>query len=77
MVATLDLASECARSEGDACSAVPPSQTCTGRLTTAAAAAAAARSGATVRSELVERAHARGLVVHPYTFRNEVGWLSC
>jgi glycerophosphoryl diester phosphodiesterase len=72
MVARLVPAPECARSEGDACSAVAPEQACTGRLTPAAAAAAAARSWGIVQSELVERAQARGLVVHPYTFRNEV-----
>ena len=72
MVARLVAAPECSRSEGDACSAVAPEQACTGRLTPAAAAAAAARSWGIVQSELVERAQARGLVVHPYTFRNEV-----
>lgn len=73
MVAPLAPTPECTRSEGAACSEVAPGQTCSGRLAlTAAAAAAAARSRADVRSDLVERAHARGLVVHPYTFRNEV-----
>lgn len=73
MVAPLAPTRECARPEGAACYEIAPDQTCSGRLApAAAAAAAAARSRADVRSELVQRAHARGLVVHPYTFRNEV-----
>ena len=76
---------ECARPEGAACYEVAPGQACSGRLAPAAAAAATAAAAAAamaarpadVRSELVQRAHARGLVVHPYTFRNEVLQLWC
>lgn len=78
MLAPLVATPECGRAEGTPCDRVAPEQACTGRI-----APAAARNGSTgpvtaptdwgrSGGSLVARAHSRGLVVHPYTFRNEV-----
>lgn len=70
LVAPLAATEECARPDQATCGEVADHQMCMGRLVGEGGANPSARSR---RSELVERAHARGLVVHPYTFRNEVG----
>lgn len=59
---------ECGRPEEATCGEVAERQMCTGRLAAAAGANSSGDGG-----QLVQRAHARGLVVHAYTFRNEVG----
>ena len=78
LVAPLVSAAECNRPAGAAvCSPVAPGQACTGRLALSASSArndsASDAPAAAQRSVgLVHRAHQRGLLVHVYTFRNEV-----
>ncbi len=61
MVAGLEETAECGATK----SCGGPGSFCAGRLR-------ASGSGNTSQSDLVERAHARGLGVHTYTHRNEV-----
>ena len=78
LVAPLVSAAECNRPAGAAlCSSVAPGQACTGHLASGASAAGnGSASSAPVAAQrsvgLVQRAHQRGLLVHAYTFRNEV-----
>ncbi len=78
LVAPLVSAAECNRPAGAAlCTAVASGQACTGRLASGASAARnGSASGAPLPAQrsvgLVQRAHQRGLLVHAYTFRNEV-----
>ena len=78
LVAPLVSAAECNRPTGAAaCSPVASGQACTGRLASSASAARnGSASGAPEAAQrsmgLVQRAHQRGLLVHAYTFRNEV-----
>ena len=78
LVAPLVSAAECNRPAGAAlCSSVATGQACTGRLASGVSAAGnGSAGGAPVTAQrsvgLVQRAHQRGLLVHAYTFRNEV-----
>ena len=76
LVAPLVGAAECGRPDSAASCAYAPDQACTGRLATTVSSAGNlsgnGSSAVQTQSGLVQRAHQRNLVVHAYTFRNEV-----
>ncbi len=75
LVAPLVGAAECERPDGTASCTYVPDQGCTGRLATAVSSLNSSSNGTAAvqpQSSLVQRAHQRNLVVHAYTFRNEV-----
>ena len=78
LIAPLVSAEECGRPEEATCETNEPDQACTGRLASGIASSGNSSSSngvpaaARLRLGLVHRAHKRGLVVHPYSFRNEV-----
>ena len=76
LVAPLVSAPECSRPDGAASCTYAPDQGCTGRLATAVNSSGNSSSNGSAavqpQSSLVQRAHQRNLVVHAYTFRNEV-----
>ena len=80
LVAPLVSAAECSRPGGAATCTYEPDQACTGRLATDSGMSGNASSAGDLsrnatgrlQSSLVQRAHRLDLVVHAYTFRNEV-----
>ena len=76
LVAPLVSAPECGRPDNAACYTITPQQECTGRLASGTGAFGKSTSSVSVggrgQSGLTQRAHQHGLLVHAYTFRNEV-----
>jgi len=76
LIAPLVSAPECGRPENAACYTYTPDQRCTGRLASGGAVLGQSSNSTTAavppESSLVQRAHQRNLLVHGYTFRNEV-----
>ena len=76
LIAPLISAPECGRPDNAACYTYTPDQQCTGRLASGGAVPGQSSNSTTAavqpESSLVQRAHQRNLVVHAYTFRNEV-----
>jgi len=76
LIAPLASAPECGRPESAACYTYTHDQRCTGRLASGGAVLGQSNNRTTAavqpQSSLVQRAHQRNLIVHAYTFRNEV-----
>lgn len=69
-------APECGRPDNAACYTYTPQQECTGHLASGTGdfgkSNSSVSAGGRDQSSLVQRAHQHGLLVHAYTFRNEV-----